>query len=62
MFRPDRVKLSRMAIAESGNPLAERILVELISRLAVTAREKGAALLRGGALFPISNMSSNTLI
>lgn len=46
---PSRVKLARMAIAESGDPLAERILVERFSGLAVTyAREKGAvALVRG---------------
>lgn len=46
---PDRVKLARMAIAESGHPFAERILVERFSGLAVNyAREKGAiALVRG---------------
>lgn len=46
---PDRVKLARSAIAESGDPLAERIQVERFSGLAVTyAREKGAvALVRG---------------
>lgn len=46
---PDRVKLARMAIAESGHPFAERILVERFSGLAVTyARDKGAvALVRG---------------
>lgn len=46
---PERVKLARVAIAESGDPLAERIQVERFSGLAVTyAREKGAvALVRG---------------
>lgn len=46
---PDRVKLARLAIAESGHPLADRIRVERFSGLAVTyAREKGAlALVRG---------------
>lgn len=46
---PDRVKLARVALAESGDPLAERILVERFSGLAVDyARDKGAiALVRG---------------
>lgn len=46
---PDRVKLARIAIAESGDPLADRIQVERFSGLAVTyAREKGAlAIVRG---------------
>lgn len=46
---PERVKLARMAIAESGDPLAERILVERFDGLAVNyAREKNAiALVRG---------------
>ncbi len=46
---PERVKLARMAIAESGHPFAERILVERFDGLAVTyAREKGAAALVRG--------------
>lgn len=46
---PERVKLARMAIAESGNPLAEQILVERFDGLAVNyAREKGAAALVRG--------------
>ena len=46
---PERVKLARMAIAESGHPFAERIRVERFSGLAVTyAREKGAAALVRG--------------
>lgn len=46
---PERVNLARTAIAESGDPAAERIQVERFSGLAVTyAREKGAiALVRG---------------
>lgn len=46
---PDRVKLTRMAIAESGDPLVERIRVERFNGLAVTyARERGAiAIVRG---------------
>lgn len=46
---PERVKLARIAIAESGDPLADRIQVERFSGLAVTyARDKGAiALVRG---------------
>lgn len=46
---PERVKLARMAVAESGDPLADRIRVERFSGLAVTyAREKNAiALVRG---------------
>lgn len=46
---PERVQLARMAIAQSGDPVADRIQVEQFSGLAVTyAREKGAiALVRG---------------
>lgn len=46
---PDRVKLARIAIAESGDPLADRIQVERFSGLAVTyARDRGAlAIVRG---------------
>lgn len=45
----DRVRLARIAIAESGDPLADRIRVETFKGLAVTyARDKGAiALVRG---------------
>lgn len=46
---PDRVRLARLAIAESGHPLAEKIQVERFSGLAVNyAREKGAAALVRG--------------
>lgn len=46
---PERVELARIAIAESGDPNADRIVVERFSGLAVTyAREKGAqAIVRG---------------
>ena len=46
---PERVRLARQAIAESGDPMAERIQVERFNGLAVTyAREKNAiALVRG---------------
>lgn len=46
---PERVELAKTAIAECGDPAAQRIEVELFSGLAVTyAREKNAvALVRG---------------
>lgn len=46
---PDRLELARQAIAESGDPVADRIQIEVFSGLAVTyARDKGAiALVRG---------------
>lgn len=46
---PDRLELARTAIAASGDPVADRIQVEVFSGLAVTyARDKGAlALVRG---------------
>lgn len=46
---PERVELARIAIAESRDPFADRIVVERFSGLAVTyARNKGAlAIVRG---------------